>query len=139
MIVYLYGVGGVWGFAGHFFLADRVVESIGWATGSGFQTELAFYHLGVAVAALLGIWLRDHLWTAVVLAKSIFLYGASYAHLRDIALEANLAPGNAGVGVLLGNFLAPTAMLILLALRLGRERRPARAPVAASGPPASTG
>lgn len=125
-IVFLYGVGGLWGFVGHTVLADQVAEGIGWAAGSPFQTELAFYHLGFGVLGLMAIWIRDGLWTAIVVAETIFLYGAAFVHIRDIALHGNFAPFNAGFRVLvLGDIILPTAMLALfIAYRLDRRRNP---------------
>ena len=110
-----YGFGSIWGFVGHFFFADTVAQDIGWATGSPFQAELAFYHLGFGVAGILAWWIRDHLWTGLVLAQSIFLYGAAYVHIRDIILSDNYAPSNAGFEILyLGDLILPTVLLALL-------------------------
>ncbi len=71
-VVILIGFVGLWNFIGHTVLADSVAKSIGWPTGSPFQIELAFYTLGTAVAALMAIWLRGHMITALVISKSIF-------------------------------------------------------------------
>lgn len=109
-----YGFGSIWGFTGHFFFSDSVARDIGWATGSPFQLELAFYHLGLGVVGILAWWIRDHLWTGLVLAKSIFLYGAAYVHVRDIILFDNYAPSNAGFEVLyLGDLILPTLIVAL--------------------------
>ena len=138
MLVFVYGVGGLYGFVGHFFLADQVARSIGWAVGSGFQTELAFYHLGFGIVALLGIWIRDHLWTASVLGKSVFVYGANFTHIRDIVREGNYAPGNAGFPVLFGNFFTPTIMLLLLVLYLRSQTAGHVRPIPRPGLPVAT-
>ncbi len=107
-----YGFGGIWGFVGHFFMADSIAQEIGWAVGSPFQTELAFYHLGFGVVGILAWWIRDHLWTALVLAKAIFLYGAAYVHIRDIILFDNWSPSNAGFEILyLSDLILPTVIL----------------------------
>ena len=78
-----YGFGSIWGFVGHTFLADQVAESIGWAAGSPFQTELAFYHLGFGILGILAVWIRGSFLTAVALGKSVFAYGAAFVHIRD--------------------------------------------------------
>ena len=84
----------------------------GWAVGSPFQTELAFYHLGLGGVGIMAWWRRDHLWTALVLAKAIFLYGAAYVHIRDIILFDNWAPSNAGFEILyLSDLILPTVIL----------------------------
>lgn len=109
-----YGFRSIWGFVGHFFLADRIAREIGWATGSPFQTELAFYHLGLGIVGVMAWWYRDHLWAALVVSKSTFLYGAAYTHIRDIILFDNYAPSNAGFEVLyLGDLILPTVIVAL--------------------------
>jgi hypothetical protein len=72
------------GFIGHTILADVVAEDIGWLTGSPFQTELAFYHLGVGFMAMICLWKRDSIWIGLIYSKSIFLFGASGVHIWDI-------------------------------------------------------
>jgi len=110
-----YGFGSLWGFVGHTVLADHVAKSIGWATGSPFQTELAFYHLGFGIVGILAYWYRDGLWLALALGKSVFLYGAAYVHIRDIFQNQNHSPLNAGFEILyLNDLILPTVILGLL-------------------------
>ena len=111
--VILIGFAGMWSFFGHFFLSDMVAERIGWATGSPFQIELAFYTLGSAVAGIMAIWLRGHMITALVVSKAIFWYGAAYVHIMDAIFHANFAPYNVGA-VLIGDIVYPTVLLFLL-------------------------
>lgn len=114
LIVYVYGAGSVWGFVGHFFLSDRVASMIGWAAGSPFQIELAFYHLAFGVMAGFAVWVRGAYWLALAIGKAVFLYGAAYVHLRDLLVHGNTAPGNAGFTVLVwGDILVPTAILAI--------------------------
>ena len=115
--VIIIGFGGVWGFVGHTALADSVAQSIGWATGSQFQIELAFYHLGFGVAALMTIWIRDQLITGLVIAKSIFWYGAALVHINDAITESNFAIYNVGPP-LIGDIVIPTILLWLLYVSL---------------------
>ncbi len=112
------GVGSVYGFVGHYFMSDAVAASVGWATGSPFQRELGFYHLGFGISGLLALWLRDDFWLAVGLTCSIFLYGAGWVHLTEFLGSGNVAPRNWGFGVAFGNVVLPTVMLALLAIRL---------------------
>lgn len=109
------GVTGVWGFVGHRFLSDDVARSIGWATGSPFQHELAFYHLGMGVVGLLCYWIRDHFWVAAGITPSIFALGAGTVHVQELLLRENWSPGNWGPGVLFGNLLIPLTVLGLVA------------------------
>jgi len=132
MIVYFYGVGSLWNFIGHFFMADTVAASIGWAPGSPFQLELAFYHLGFAVMGAFAIWVRGPYWLALVLAKTVFLFGAAYVHIEDVLSRGNLAPSNAGFTLLVwGDIFVPAVVLIVTASYM-RARR-AEAPRASPG------
>jgi hypothetical protein len=92
-VVVAVGYGSLRGFVGHLVLADTVAAAIGWAPGSPFQTELAFYHLGTAVAALLGVW------------------------LRDLVALGTTAPGSTSA-VLAGAVLLPTVLLVLWMLHV---------------------
>ncbi len=111
--VILIGFGSIWSFIGHTVLAESVAKSIGWQTGSPFQTELAFYTLGSGVAGIMAVWLRGHLITALVISKSIFLYGAAYVHVHDAIANANYSPLNIGTP-LVGDIIYPTLLLALL-------------------------
>lgn len=110
------GVGGLWNFVGHFLMSDTVAESIGWPTGSPFQHELAFYHLGMGTVGILCLWWRDRFWIAAGLAPGIFAYGAGLVHIREFLREGNVNPGNWSFAVVGGNLLIPTAILALLFL-----------------------
>jgi hypothetical protein len=111
--VIMIGFGGIWNFIGHTVMADTVAKGIGWETGSPFQTELAFYTLGSAIAGLIAVWLRGHMITALVVSKSVFLYGAAYVHIKDIVVHSNFSPLNVG-GVLVGDIVFPTIWLFML-------------------------
>jgi hypothetical protein len=111
--VVIIGFGGLWGFIGHTFLADTVANAIGWAPSSPFQTELAFYHLGMGVAALIAVWLRQHMITALIIIKSIFWYGAAFVHLQDLIVNHNFSPLNIGTP-LVNDIVLPTVLLTLL-------------------------
>ncbi len=115
------GTTGLWNFVGHYFLSDQVARSIGWATGSPFQHELAFYHLGMGIVALLCTWIRDRYWIAAAVTPALFAMGAGVVHLQSFVIQGNTAPANWGASVLIGNLIIPVAVLGLLAwyARLG--------------------
>ena len=110
------------GFIGHTFLADTIASGIGWSTGSPFQTELAFYHLGLGVAAMVSIWKRDSLWIGVVYSKAIFLFGAAGVHIWDIIVNSNFSPGNAGTILYINDLLIPIVLLLLLHIHLKNRK-----------------
>ncbi|HZW47618.1 MAG TPA: DoxX family protein [Microvirga sp.] len=109
------GTAGLWMFVGHYFMSDQVAGSIGWATGSPFQHELAFYHLGMGVVALLCLWIRDRYWIAAAVTPALFAMGAGVVHLQDFISRGNTAPANWGASVLIGNLVIPVVVLGLLA------------------------
>ena len=116
------GFGGLWGFIGHTFMADTVAEGIGWTTGSPFQTELAFYILGSAVAGLTAIWIKGHMITATVITKSIFWFGAALVHIKEAVVSQNYSPLNIGAP-LVNDIVLPFVFLVLLYLVIKKSSR----------------
>jgi len=114
---------------GHILFADQVAESIGWATGSGFQRELAFAAIGIGLIGALGTWRQD-MWLPFIIAKSTFMLGAGLTHVLDILHSGNLAPGNAGP-VLYWDFLLPLILAgVYIAYRRSlRDDAPVSVPV----------
>ncbi|MDH5797478.1 MAG: hypothetical protein OEZ19_02850 [Paracoccaceae bacterium] len=115
----LIGFGGIWSAVGHLFMGPWVAGQIGWDAGSPFQTELAFASLGMGLAALLVIWIDDHLVTALVLAKSVFWFGAAGVHVYHAVVHDNFSPFNVGTP-LIGDIIYPVLLLWLLYRSLGK-------------------
>jgi hypothetical protein len=65
----------VFSFLGHFFFADQVAESIGWAIGSPFQREVAFANLAEGILGLMCLKWRGSFWLATIVSYSIFFWG----------------------------------------------------------------
>ena len=107
------GLGGLWGFSGHFFYADQVAEHIGWPAGNPFQKEIAFTNLAFGTLGVLCLWWRGNFWVATVIGVSIFLLGAAFVHLQDISKSQNFNPGNAGA-VLVSDILNPLILCLLV-------------------------
>lgn len=112
LAVIIYGFGSIWSFFGHFFFAEQVAASIGWVSNQ-FQTELAFVHLGFGIVGILAIWFRKAFVPGLVIAKSVFLFGAGYVHIVDIFRFGNFNPGNAG-SILVFDVVYPVVFLLLL-------------------------
>lgn len=113
-IVLLYAVGiigftGIVGFLVHTIWADPAAESIGWATGSPFQQEVAGANLAIGLIGFLGFWRRDF-WLPYLVAKLAFAWTAGFVHLADLILTGNLAPNNAGP-ILAWDFVLPVLLL----------------------------
>lgn len=109
------GLSGLLGFYFHAFEADLAARSIGWPPGSPFQFEVAVANLAFGVLGILCIWLRGLWWWATAVGMAVFLWGAAYGHIRDIIVNQNYAPGNAGV-ILYLDILIPAIHLILLVI-----------------------
>jgi hypothetical protein len=80
----------------HLLNADRVAAYIGWAPGSGFQLELGWAEVGIALAGCLAIWFRGPYLLAPALAASLLYLGAGLVHARDMLRHGNFSPGSAG-------------------------------------------
>jgi len=90
------GISGLYAFMGHAFFPNNVAAYIGWPPGSPFQFEVAVTNLSFGVLGILCFWFREGFWLATIVAFSVFDLGAAYGHIRDIIMNQNHAPGNAG-------------------------------------------
>lgn len=111
----LYGIGlsgwfGIMsGLLGHIIYADEVAKSIGWATNSGFQLELAFASIGIGLIGFVGFW-KQAFWLPFIIAKTTFMWGAALTHILHVVEYGNFNPGNAGV-VLYWDILLPIVLI----------------------------
>ena len=108
------GLGGLWGFLGHTFLADYMAESCNWARSSPFQFEVAVFNLALGVMGVACYWLRGDFWIATITACSIYLLGASCGHAHEMIVKKNFSMGNAGPAFFMG--IINPIVLIELAL-----------------------
>jgi hypothetical protein len=107
------GVGGLLGFFAHAFMADQIALFIGWMPGSQFQFEIAVANLMMGILGILCWWYEYDFWFAIVIAATIFGWGAGYGHVRDMMLNANYAPGNAGMPLYI-DMIQPVVLIVLL-------------------------
>lgn len=113
LIFFNIGAQGVFAAMGHIFMANQIATEIGWPTGSPFQFEVGVANLGLGIAGLLALWFRKTYWMGVVIANTIFIYGAAYGHFVQMA-KGDMSPYNSGVFLYVGDILIPTLTLILL-------------------------
>jgi len=106
------GVMGVLGFISHTFMADDVALFIGWMPGSHFQFEVAIANLMLGVLGFMCLWFEANVWFVTIVATTIFGWGAAYGHIKDIMLNHNYAPGNAGVPLYV-DIIAPVVLIAL--------------------------
>jgi hypothetical protein len=110
------GLTGIFEFAGHTFLADRVAASIGWPAGSPFQQEVAFADLALGVLGILCVRIRGNFWIATTVAATVMQWGDAAGHIVQMVRYGNHHPGNAGA-VLWANILIPAVAIGLLIYR----------------------
>ncbi len=126
VLIYLFALGvagsGISNFFAHFFMADLVAESIGWAAGSPFQLEVAFANLAIGILGIMAVGKRDGTREAAVVAATIFSLGATVVHLMDIAATGNLAPGNSLQNLI--NILRPALLIFFLIASRRADRLP---------------
>jgi hypothetical protein len=118
------GLAGCWAFVGHAFFPDRVAASIGWATGSPFQFEVAVANLAFGILGVLCIRVRDGFWLATGIGYAVFLFGAGYGHIREIISSGNHSVNNAGPVLYVGDIAVPAVILLLLLARWKLQRSP---------------
>ncbi len=118
LLVVNVGLGGIFAFSGHMFAPDMVAKSIGWPAGSPFQMEVAFVNLAFGILGLLCIRSRGDFWLATGIGYTTFMFGAASVHLKEIALHKNIAAGNAGTVLWIGDILIPLLICSLLALHV---------------------
>jgi hypothetical protein len=114
LFIFPLGLQGLWAFAGHVFLTERVAASIGWPV-SPFQLEVGMANLGIGLASLYAAFRGFEARLAASLAAGAFLIGAGVIHIKEILATGNLAPGNAGP-IMVTDFLTPIAVFVLLYL-----------------------
>jgi hypothetical protein len=119
------GFSSILAFLGHTFAADKIEAFIGWMPGSPFQFEVAVANLAIGVLCISCIWLRGNFWIATVMAGAVFGFGAAFGHLREIIVNHNYAPGNAGA-VLYLDIAGPVLLIVLLTIFKILEKRELR-------------
>jgi hypothetical protein len=88
------GLTGFLVFVGHALRPTETAARIGWPVSPNFQFELGAVGLGIGVASLVTLVIRNrHYWLEVALAPSIFLVLAGANHARE-AWRGNLEPYN---------------------------------------------
>lgn len=125
VLFYCFGLGMVYDWYMHAFLADFVAPLIGWKA-SPFEWELAWSALGMGVIALLSLWRGYDMRLAATLASAIFLFGAAAQHIHLIITQHNYSPGNAGTILWFGDIALPLFTLFLAYVSRDAYERTAR-------------
>lgn len=112
-LVFSVGINSLLGFYAHAFLSDQTAAYIGWPPGNPFQLEVAFTNLTFGILGILCIWIRGNFWIATILGISIWYLADAYGHIRDMLVNHNYAPGNAGAP-LYTDICLPIFLIILM-------------------------
>jgi hypothetical protein len=114
MMFFNVGLGGIFAFVGHAFMADRIAARIGWPAGSPFQFEVAVANLAFGVIGLISARLKGDFRFAVASGYAVFLVGAGVGHIRQIISKGNFSEYNAGVFLFIGDLFIPILLLVLV-------------------------
>jgi len=106
------------GFIGHVFMSEQIAEQIGWVS-NGFQKELGFVSLGIAIAGFLCARYRGMFWLPVIIIFSTFYLGAAGYHIQEMMLIRNFNPLN--VFPAITDILIPLTLIICWVLKAKRE------------------
>ncbi len=108
------GINFLYNFVIHAFYGDMVAQFIGWAP-SPFQFEVATASLGFGLVGVLAFKASLPFRCAAILGPACFLLGAASGHIKEMIVQHNFAPGNAGV-VFYTDIFIPVVGLVLLLL-----------------------
>lgn len=113
-VLYAIGIAQILNFVMHSFFGDFAAKTIGWAQ-SPFQLELAFYSLGVGIAAIIVHGMRADLRSkiAIVLGFATFALGAAGGHVYQILANHDYAANNTGL-LLVSDFVIPVVGIAFL-------------------------
>lgn len=114
VLVFQIGVSGLIAYAMHVFNGPAVAAMIGWPAGSPFQYEVGMMNLGQGVLGILCIWFRKDFWLATVIVAATTMIGCGVGHIRDLIINANNAPYNAGFAIILQDGVFPVVWLGLV-------------------------
>jgi hypothetical protein len=105
----------------HVFRPLQTSASIGWSP-SPFEYEVGMADLTVGVLGVLCVWIRGNFWLATAIANAVWLLGDAVGHVREMVVNNNHAPNNAGI-FLAAEIIAPLVILILAFCYADRARQ----------------
>lgn len=114
------GLQGVYTFVLHVFFASYAAEHIGWAV-SPFQYEVGIADLTVGVLGIIAFWSNFSFRLAAAIAGIVWYGGDAIGHVRQIILEHNYAPGNAGPWFWT-DILVPIVLLVCMVVIWNRRK-----------------
>lgn len=106
------GVGflGITAFVGHALKSKKIAKYIGWES-NGFQKELGFSELGLAIVAFMSLWGSSEYTNSAIIMCCTLCAGASYVRIIDLTKNKNLVRGN--VISLVPDLFIPISLIVL--------------------------
>ena len=89
------GFTGIYTFIMHAFFPESAAANIGWVD-SPFQFEVAMADLTIGVLGIIAFKASDGFRLATIIASLCWLWGDAVGHVRQMIIQQNFAPGNAG-------------------------------------------
>lgn len=87
-----------------------MADKIGWKS-NGFQIEVGYVSLGIALACLLTGRLRGFYWLPIIIISSVSYLGAALNHILEMTQKQNFNPYN--VFIIIPDILTPLTLIIL--------------------------
>lgn len=95
---------------GHALVSEKTAKYIGWES-NGFQKELGFSELGLAIVAFMSLWRSSEYINSAIIMCCILCAGASYVRIIDLVKNKNFVRGN--VISLLPDLFIPISLIVL--------------------------
>ncbi len=112
LVLFSLGFTSLYTFVMHAFYPHMAAAVIGWAA-SPFQFEVAMADLAIGVLGVLSFRASYGFRLATVIASVCFLWGDAVGHMREMVVNNNFYPGNAGSWFWLDIFI-PLILLICI-------------------------
>lgn len=111
-VLWMIGVQGWMTGCGHMFFGGPVAESIGWPEKTPWQWEVGLASLATGLLGVMASGFGDEFTLATIIAFSVFYLGAAVGHVREMVMERNFAPGNAGP-IFFFDVIVPVYLIVL--------------------------
>jgi hypothetical protein len=119
LLIIAVGVSNLVGFTGHVFNSEQIAAQLGWVS-NGFQKELGFVSLGIAIAGFLCARYKKEFWLAVIIILSTFYLGAAANHIYEMQLFNNFNPLN--VFPMISDIIIPLSLIVFWVLMVKRKK-----------------
>jgi len=116
IVLFSLGFTGIYTFVMHAFFRIMSAAAIGWET-SPFQFEVAMADLSLGVLGILSFRATYGFRLATVIASLCMLWGDALGHVKQMVINNNFTPGNAGTWFWLDIFVPLLLLLCILNLK----------------------